>query len=123
MSSTARLPLVPPDVPPGFLPWRGAFIEVAEDGRWSFWACVRCGQPLEATASRLDGFGYDCVRRVDADHRTRLLRSALGSERRQYRDDQAVARWHAEHPEMPWRSAGAERRPASGGAAPSPTVV
>ena len=41
--------------------WRGDYVTVHENGRWSFHRCCACGKPLRDRESRRRGIGHECA--------------------------------------------------------------
>ena len=64
--------------------WRGRYVTVYGGGRWSFHACVVCGQGIGDRTSRLRGAGYGCRKKTDPETMRRAVERAKAEERERF---------------------------------------
>jgi hypothetical protein len=68
-------------------PWRGNYVAVHPSGRWSFYRCVVCGQPIGDRVSRRAGVGRGCAGKFSQASLERMIVRVRDEERARFRDE------------------------------------
>jgi hypothetical protein len=68
-------------------PWRGQYVAVHPSGRWCFYRCVVCGQPVGDRVSRRAGVGRGCAAKLSETGLEGIVARVVAQERVRYRDE------------------------------------